>query len=212
MSTIFSKEKQIIFFHIPKTGGITISDSIMKHDPSFFPIDASSYDYRIFDGTVKIHESYLRLLYPNTNIKDYIKIAVIRNPFDKLVSSYRMMCSNIPFDAFLNHILLQTMPSGFYDHPVLQRSAYQDFIWHSYISQYDHCINNNNEFAIDHIIKYENLKTEFKEIIDKYELSELILENFYNSEYECKYRHYYNDSMLDKIYQLFKKDFNYFGY
>jgi len=64
----------------------------------------------------------------------------------------------------------------------------------------------------DHILKYENLDNEFKELMDKYNLSHIKLDKHENKSSNKLNRNDLTHESKDIIYKLYKKDFQLFNY
>ena len=77
---LISHSHKLIFIHIQKTGGSTISEILSKNFPDICQFKAK-HDFAI-QGTGELCEW-----------KDYYKFAFVRNPWDRLVSWYTMINS-----------------------------------------------------------------------------------------------------------------------
>lgn len=72
------KQLQLIYIHIPKTGGSSIERIISD----------KCYDGRIIIGHF-IHETAIKLIKREPKFKDYYIFTTVRNPYDRLISQYR---------------------------------------------------------------------------------------------------------------------------
>ncbi len=69
----FERQRRCIFFHIPKTGGIAISESVL-------------------DGFHTNHRIYRRcMLADPVSVARYWKFCILRDPIDRFVSAYRFL-------------------------------------------------------------------------------------------------------------------------
>ena len=82
-------------------------------------------------------------------------------------------------------------------------------------SSYDLILDNNNEISIDYIARFENLNDDLKIIFDdlNLKLPEMSKQNkskhkHYSEYFKCKT----GESIKEMIYDIFKKDFDAFGY
>ena len=128
--------------------------------------------------------------------KDYQKIAVVRNPWDRMVSRYfyskkiSAKFKDVTFDEFVNFDIRNNM---------------------HVLNQYRFCTKDKTNFCIDKIIKFENLNNDFDEVSLGIFGKKGLLKHSNSTEYG-KYRDYYNAELKDKIYSNFKKDLNFFDY
>ncbi|MCX2837494.1 sulfotransferase family 2 domain-containing protein [Salinimicrobium sp. MT39] len=168
---MISHKHGCIFIHIPKTGGMSIENAFMKSlnlrfyngqcpplmltynkNPKIGPLSLahlSSYEY--------VQHSYLsQKLY-----KDYFKFAIVRNPYERIVSIYRHFNYDriISFTSFIKYVF-----------PKLHREK------HYFVKpQVEYLFGKDNECLIDYIGRFENLQEDFKRISEKlpFPLSEL---------------------------------------
>ena len=82
--------------------------------------------------------------------------------------------------------------------------------------QYVYCINHDYKIDVDHILKYESLDSDFLEFIKIYKdnVYNFMKANIYNNinivnTYDIPKKY---PDLAEKIYQIYKKDFEYFDY
>ena len=179
-----------IFIHIPKNAGTSIETYFKKEDFKKQP--------RKHADIKDIKNEFLNLY------ESYSKFAIIRNPYDRIVSWY-----------FFTKQKLTSMEKTY------KMAPFND--WIKDPSKYWKAIKDPISFLkpqyewIDEtveIIKFENLDIElnsfFKKIGNPYfRTMDLPIAN------KSKHKHYleyYNKKSLDVVYDKYKKDFEYFNY
>ena len=127
---------------------------------------------------------------------NYLKFAVVRNPWDRMVSRffYSKKVDNkfkdLNFEEFVKYDLENNM---------------------HIISQYRYCTDKENNFCLDYVIKFENLIDDFNKVSLKIYNKEDMLKHFNKSDHR-QYREYYNEKIKEKIYKYCKKDIEFFEY
>lgn len=212
MSLIISKKYKYIFFHLPKNAGVSISRTLISQENTLKLKRIVSYFLRNY---FQKHDNFYllkkkKLIFFRSHITcsnfynlmdgdiclDFFKFAVVRNPWDRMVSRYfyskkiSKKFINFSFNEFLN-----------YD---LKNNA-------NVLNQYNFCTDNKDNFCLDKVIKFENLNEDFNKISSKIFNKKDMLSHFNKSDHK-QYREYYNHKMKDKIYNFCKKDIEFFEY
>ena len=172
-------EHKTIFIHIPKSAGTSIESFFGNRS---FKIQPGKHD--------NIHA--IKKRFPNA-YKTHRKFAIIRNPYDKMVSWYFYLKRNLNKD--LNIVDFEEWlkdPSKLWhaDDPI------------SFLNPQHTWIDETVE-----IIKYENLKKEINDFFGK-DINLPIL----NKSNHKHYSEYYNSKSSDIIYNRYKDDFKKFNY
>lgn len=182
-----------IFIHIPKTGGTSILEVLGKK--GIYGRDHMPwYVYERSNGR-KFHS--------------YFKFSVVRNPVDRLYSAYSY---------------IKKGGNGKSDLNLVQRvSAYKDFedfvlgglgggVLRSakvFMPQHYYLLDDVGQVCVDCLIKFENLEEGFSIVADRLDLKKNLPKLNASSE-----QSFSNISVevADKIYELYKPDFDAFGY
>jgi hypothetical protein len=192
---IISNSHNFVFIATTKTGSTTIEKYLWSYK--------SKHKITHFDDSYNKH-CPLKIIYEKFPfIDNYFKFAVVRNPFDWVVSwyFYRKSVSN-------NN---NTKDISFKEWLVDKNSsAYNIEGIGLTLSQYD-IISCDANIKIDFIGKYENLQEDFDIICDKIGIprQELPRENRSNHKH---YTEYYDDETRKIVAEKFAKDIKYFGY
>jgi len=184
----------IIFLHIPRTGGSIIENFLQnKYQMNYFGADnfGLSMQHYTLDNILKLN--------PDLN-KSY-KFTFIRNPFDRILSSYlNWTINNTPnFDDYID------MVKNVVDNKLYLHTA---FINTNDISHYipqSIMINNND---IDFIGRFENYDTDVKELCKQLNIDC----NITITKRNANYKHYYserNKKIIEEIYDDDLKLYNY---
>lgn len=150
-----------------------------------------------------------RQMYDVDKVEDYdhskFKFTFVRNPFDRLASCYRhviqkgvfqkiqgdeRLCRDMTFENFVN-VVADTEIKNMDIHFRPQ---------HTFIPE-----------TPDFVGKFENLDKDYKELCEKLNIKELELLHE-NKTSNTNYKDYYTDDIIDKVVEIYKKDFEQFGY
>lgn len=195
MANIISYKYKFIFVHIPKTAGTSIASALQ---PYLGP-----------DDELVTHTSILDIVNEyNVNLDDFFKFSFVRNPWDRLVSSY-FYFSKKPSKR-------GAYPSG------KEFKTWDDFIERldelptskeaiSVHPQHWWLMDEYGNMMMDYIARFENLEDEFRVLCKKFNIPRLNLNIFKMSDHGlCS--SYYNDETKEKIAKLYQKDIELFDY
>jgi len=167
---MFFPENKTIFVHIPKTGGTSIEEEIIKKFLKIRKPHKFLYENYTINGFFKKIEldtqnghrhSFISEYNDHLNLNDYESFTILREPFSQVLSMYRQLKDN----NRLKNIVHLT-------------PSLQDFIFgncKSDLKFFDYYINQykfthiNNELKVNHVFLYEKY----------YEVQDF-LEKFYN--------------------------------
>lgn len=110
------KDKKIVFVHIPKTAGQSVTDFLLRNTKKSFTLNlpkmglVENLDLSIKGPQNHHHmflDEYVDLGYVNKDdLKNYFKFCVLRNPFDKFISSfyYKRLHKKYSYITFLEEV------------------------------------------------------------------------------------------------------------
>ena len=227
-----SHAENIIFIHIPKTGGGSIEKSLgifgEDNNGSLNPNLNILYGKKNNKLLQHLTISEIKAI-KNKEYKTYKKITFVRNPFDKLLSEYfwRIQLygkNKIDFKYFLMEEVIprknkiNTYVKNFYkDEKIISSMDIH------YMEQYKFLINNNN-LDVDFIGKFENFESDFKKLFNKkllnYKINKSKVDYFYyfSKKFLPKfikkrlYRKFYDNDSRKLVEQEYKKDLDLFNY
>jgi len=222
-------DKKVIFIHIPKTGGTFIRENLEKYYGfKFYVIKRADHD--IFCNITKLDKernkefndfvanrkhgilkyaktsNYINRMINmnNEKWKSYKIFCFVRNPYDRLISGWNFLKSkhgiNSSFEEF-----------------IFKEEVVSDFEYiHSFMSQYDNMIDENNEFKINYLGKFENIEEDFKNILLKLGFSEHEIKHDKEKKNNFKHPSYKElintQEILNKVNLICQKDFDNFFY
>jgi hypothetical protein len=200
---IINHKYKFIFVHIQKTAGSSISNVLSN-----------------IDGTESI-------LYPHSFINaidfeqynEYFKFCFVRNPWDRLFSWYKMMLKKGVHNDFSKYLLENSrsfseflnLTDIIYETSRLEWDEYASYPKSISFNQLDYITDNNGNVLVDFIGRFESLEEDYNKIMEKIGIPNLPLPHI-NQSSNGDYKNFYTDKDIEKVYNMCKKDIDYFGY
>lgn len=142
--------------------------------------------------------------------KDYFKFTIVRNPFDRIVSSYNWLCGNNNITkndlTFKDFILMQ---GKFKDLLDKNKQSEKKNRYHQIMPMVDYLFD-KDELLVDFVGRFENFNEDWKEICNKLKFK--IKLPHLNKRSHRHYRSYYNEFTKKIIQNRYKKDLKLFNY
>jgi chondroitin 4-sulfotransferase 11 len=168
---IYHPDKNYLFVHIQKTGGTSISEALTKHA-----------------GATFISPAHLQLQALEFSFQRPFVFAVVRNPWDRLVSWYEMMkrkkihndfskyllepSSNggvVSFSEFIRRtatIKEQSLPESIYTNVAAWKAKQSiGYLKSLSFNQLDYLTDQDGKESYDEIIRFENLPSDFCRVL-----------------------------------------------
>ena len=165
---------------------------------------SNKYKNRLFFAHMPIWLLKERLEYLNLiNFKDFFKFAVVRNPFDLIVSDYYW--NNNPANRLINNFTFDQILEE------LKKNKHPTFR----LFNFNRISNpNTNKLMVDKVIKFENLNKELPDVFNKLKIPfNGKLEIFKKkSNREKDYKRFYNGKSIKLIEKIFWKEIEMFNY
>jgi len=221
----FSKEKNILFIHIPKCAGksfevalgIATIEEVTKYKWRSFFNKASKYflnltkDRKSMErvwGVCDISLTLQHLTYSEiellnilskSELDNAIKVAIVRNPYDRAVSSYKHMGSSFSdFEDFLNNYY----KSKNRNHNDLAHKR----------QQVDFLRDKKGNVVIDNIIRFESLESEMEDFLINNGVQIKSVPHIGKQHRNEDYRSYYNPNTRKIVEELFNDDITHLNY
>ena len=178
-----SPVRNIIFVKKPHCAGTSFQKLLEDNDEYIEKIRL------IFSGQLR----KLKEKYPDSFVKAF-KFAIIRNPWDKFISSWKHSdLRNSSIESLLNNL------------PTDKRR------WWHIVNTQTKILFDDNELMVDHLIRFENLENELGKLFEKLGLPPVKFPHKNKTKHK-PYWEYYTDETRKKVEELFKEDIEAFGY
>jgi hypothetical protein len=188
-------EHKCIFIHIPKTGGMSLSLSLFGN----------------CGGGHRTYFSYYPIYSPE-EYQQYFKFAIVRNPWDRLVSAY----------FFLKDGGLTDMDQQWFEKNLSQYDRFEDFVrqWVTRKNVYSYLhfipqhyyVSHLSNIMIDKVYKLEHISAAVQDMNDKLGLDITLPHKNKTTNREAEYRQYYNDETREIVRKVYQEDIRLFDY
>ena len=197
---MISFQKRFLFVHIPKTGGNSIQTVLREYSEDEVLAKKSSQDgverfaVRNPKYNLKKHSALAqyRDALGGEQFSKLFKFAVVRNPWDRMVSFYFTPGRQKEFNADeFEKLILETKPAA--DYLRLTKGDVDPFA------------------NVDQIIRFENLEQDFRAVCARLQIPAAPLPKYNRSERE-HYSKYYDDKLRKIVSERFADEIKVFGY
>ncbi|GFE71475.1 hypothetical protein CFPU101_40850 [Chroococcus sp. FPU101] len=183
-----------IFFHIPKTAGLSVCDALFGNR-----------------GAGHINVSNARYIFGERNFRSFFKFCFVRNPWDRLVSSYH----------YLRKGGVRKSISPWIREKILAYDNFSEFVKVGLIStdvlneqhfrpQYKFVCDKHDVLKVDFIGRFETLEPDFYKIIQELGIKSHL--PHHNPSSREDFRQYYDDEMIEIVAKLYERDIQLFNY
>lgn len=181
--------RPLTYIAIPKTGGVSVQSSGIVDEKNWF-------------GHKRAREI--------ENLQDYFSFTFVRNPYDKVVSSF-FYWSNKGADRFLTW---KKKYSTFHDFLMYYQYSTKVEKFHFDYTNFDYITNNDGEVIVDFVGKFDNIENEFIKVQKMCGIKDEKIKRLpkLNSSNHSDWRLYYTDELASIVYEKWEKDFTYFGF
>jgi hypothetical protein len=191
--------RKIIFIHIPKTAGSSIEHLLRdegNYELDFIGVRNGRSTHHYMGIELKM---ILKELYPT-----YYKFSFVRNPYDRLISEY-FWCRikdvghkfNKTFDEFLDYV----------EDVIKNKKFFKPIENDHFIPQYSFLFF-NNKLIVNNIFKYEDIETVVPLIRKRLKIKTVLQHLNKSNKNEITL----TNEQKDRIYNLYKIDFQTFNY
>lgn len=210
---LISGSSKFIFVHVQRTGGMSMTRLLQKHVHDLRQIHGRHG--HVGDATPELGDSR----------KKYFIFAIVRNPWDRLVSWHSLIrreFSRLPWwkhwlsSAPLKHAHWnQARPylddfDGFIRHCteiVWDEGCRKSFAF----NQVDYLTDDTGNIGVDYVGRFEDLESDTARIFQRIGLAGLRLPHD-NASHHDHYSRYYNDETQEIVGMRFQRDIERFGY
>ncbi len=204
---LYSEQYQFIFVHVSKTGGSNLERALKPYSlqaPKTFSNKVLSKLYLHSDHRkhyFKQHDSILvaQRALPREEFEHCYKFALVRNPWDWLVSLYLFLKRK---DDHRHNKLIRDMSFEQYvDFEIKRDSRHQ----HRFM------MDKKDNLLLDYVGRYEELEQSFDAICSRLKIERPVIEK-YGVYKRDPYQEFYNETLKEKVRQHWRKDIETFGY
>ena len=207
---MISHKHKFIFSHVPKVAGTSIEMALSPYDNSGFKCGLRS---DCLEDAIAKH-------------KDYLVFGFVRNPYDRLVSAWKMSKvigkHDMPFrdyvtctGKFLSHgyetlmKLYRNNKCWKKGYPLIMKNAgFLDPVHDKYHTVYQ----SNFTYGCKFIGRYESLDSDFKLVCNMLGLKVDKLGSGNKAADVSCYKNHYDKNLQYQVYEMYNKDFLMFGY
>ena len=192
-------EHKVIFIHIPKNAGSTVKNLLVGDD--------------LFN---KLKRPWRHRRHKDVNNKDYRKFAIVRNPYERMVSMYAYLNGFLTGNDLLNTYQWDNKSESYKiaETMKLNVDGFKEFVkdptGEGWGDAWRLRLLNKQCYWVDKtvtILKYENLEDELSEFF-----GEKIDLQIINKTIHDDFSVYYDEESLDIVYNRYKEDFKRFNY
>ena len=216
---LVSHGRKLVFVHIQKTGGDTVSRLMGESIPDIFCFKAK-------------HESAVKAAAELKCWNEYFKFAFVRNPWDRLVSWYSMIrdAETIRWHQILTNQRIrshfrQTRENKLWRYVLDNSSTFEEFIinctdeievdegvhYSFAYNQLDYIADSNDDLLVDFIGRFESFGSDLYKVYDRLGL-ELGSIPHENRSVRGHYSTFYTPETETIVRKRFQRDIEYFGY
>jgi len=197
---LISKDKQFVFFHIPKTAGGSITALLSKYTDKQIDIKDKSkqgwmapYHVNTKKQSFNSMHSFVDPHYNKHNCKDMFSFSFVRNPYTRIISLYKFLkrYKHLTFLGFCQYLNVNKQVN---------------------VNQYKY-LTLQNEIPLDFVGRYENIKEDFNYVCEEIGIPERYIDlGFEHKQDLINYKDYYCDESKKIIDEIFDMDFKTFNY
>ena len=193
------EEHKAIFIHIPKNAGSTVKNLLVGDN--------------LFN---KLKRPWRHRRHKDVNNKDYRKFAIVRNPYERMVSMYAYLNGFLTGNDLLNTYQWDNKSESYKiaETMKLNVDGFKEFVkdptGEGWGDAWRLRLLNKQCYWVDKtvtILKYENLEDELSEFF-----GEKIDLQIINKTIHDDFSVYYDEESLDIVYNRYKEDFKRFNY
>jgi len=160
MVSVLLKDRNLLFLHVPKTGGGSIS-RLLRNEP-----DAVLYPVRAMSEAEPCIQQLERQL--SKPVTAYRTVAFVRNPWDWAVSGYLHVTQNMPAygspPSFRDFVLGDWRRATILPYPKKFNTPEAYVAYHTQITPWEHLSASSRSVTISRLCRFENLASETSDV------------------------------------------------
>lgn len=190
-----SNKHKLIFIHIPKNAGTAFCKTL---------------DMKAGHSKWNFYKKSNSLAW-----KNYKKIAIVRNPFDRVVSNYEYAKMKT---SYWHSVEKKSIYGKHKDYNLLKDKSFKETLrilknspqklkHQGWSPQHIYICNPLGTLMVDKLFRYESLNEDFNDFFDDVKLMKINV-----SKKDKNYRDYYDKETINIVREFYKKDFKLFNY
>jgi len=190
-------DKECIFVHIPKTGGMTVRGTITECRQGWEKANHENDMYPHIDI------AHIRSIVEPEDFDGYFKFGFVRNPWDRAVSIFVNRRNRHGLESFEEFVEQYNYSSDFCKWPTRKRH------------QLDWFTDSQGRMAMDYVGRFETLQQDLAQICNRLAIAppeHLIHAHKRDDHAKRHYSEYYTDKTREIIARKFRRDIEFFGY
>lgn len=191
-------ELECIYVHIPKAAGISINKALFGN----------------YGGGHKTAQNYKRIFGPFV-FKRYYKFTFVRNPYTRLLSAYKFLKKG--------GFHLNDKETVWAEENLSEFDSFDEFVkkwlneeskwsYTHFKPQYIYVCDINYNIMMDFVGRFENLDDDFEKVRQQLQIENKLQHLNKTDKDKESWKSYYSDYSLDKVADLYRKDFEMFNY
>jgi sulfotransferase famil protein len=207
-----------IFVHIPKTAGTSVEVVLGMHgdkqDIGIVPYFNQTLDQEHLYGRDLQHMTAARLkaaLNDDAVFDSYFKFTVVRNPWDRLVSTCAWLDQKWAKGQALVPAEFDRLVRQMYAAFLAAKASSAPFLLSAHLSpQFPYVLDDELRLLVDFIARYENLPQDWRRICERLSV-DIALPSRMKSHHR-PYREYYSDQTREMVAEIYALDASLFDY
>lgn len=204
-----STGKKVLFIHIPKCAGVSMAEALSKNSQVL---------------RIGPHSKYRDIFEPRgaMNRDEYFVFSFVRNPWDRLVSTffYILKGGRADIDKRRRELYLEKYNGDFgrfvrdienWFSIEEDESIYPDKYIPHFRPQCEFICDDNGRVAVNFIGRVENIKNDFKQLCDILSVGKVKLRRTNKSSHRA-YHKYYDDETREIVTEYYRQDIETLGY
>lgn len=193
----YFKRRECIFIHIPKAAGTSILHTLAD-GKKIYRDHAAWFEY------YKVSPFKFR---------NYYKFTIVRNPYSRIVSAYTYLKNggNQKDDLYFKHLFEKENIT--FDRFILE--YLDEYKIHEHVlfkPQYLFLFDHRHELKVDFVGRYENIEHDMEKILQRLNIHKTLERKNITKREKSISEYYQNKEVLDRVYTLYKKDFELLDY
>ena len=200
-----TKNSDIVFVRIPKNASTSVYEALREKNlvqrklPNFYDmVFNSAYCRNFFCPSHQSYYALTRLI--GDQVRQARSFAIIRNPFDRLVSMYSFMKKHSI------HELYGKDPMSFKEFLMFICARKDDPTFFHAHSQRSWVVDEKNQIAVDSVLRFDRLKEDFSVLMKKWGLPEVELP-CKNSTKHKPFSEFFDRSLSNFVFYHYQEDF-----